>query len=102
MLYRLGEKGLYLNLKERGVFCTIVQSGRNDIRLARSRSLTAKAIDQYAVVLEALHRLAPVMEILLDGVCGPADEVEDLEDPSNVSLRLLVEDFDEVVGATKG
>ena len=101
VLYRLGRKvgskGLYQKLKDRGVRCTIVDLGGNDLRIAQG-PLSERAIDDYALILEALYRISPDMAILVSEQYGTDWKCSQ----SNASLHQLVEDFNEVKGITLG
>lgn len=101
VLFRLGEKGLYTALRQRGgARFVILDIGTND--LTPKRPLTQEVLNQYALVLEAACRLSPKGPILVDEIHYRKDIGDELVDRSNEDLRQLVEDFNELLGAVKG
>ncbi|KAK4696633.1 hypothetical protein P7C71_g1313, partial [Lecanoromycetidae sp. Uapishka_2] len=94
VVYRLGTKNLYSGLQERGFEVAILHMGTN--KLTPKRSLTAEVIENYALVLEALRRIAPEAVMLVTAIHHRKDVNEALVDQSNADLRQLVADFNEV------
>ena len=100
MVFRLGTKGLFSALKQRGVGFVILDIGTNDLH--PKRGLNAQAFEGLALVLEAVVRLVPKGLVLVDEVHYRADIKDAVVDEVNAELRALVADFNKMLGETKG
>ncbi len=100
VLYRLGTKDLFHALHVRGVKQAIIQMGTNDLR--PKQGLTSDALWQYALVLEALHRAAPGVKILVTGLMPRKGAGQALIDQSNANLERLTRDFNQMIGRMSG
>jgi hypothetical protein len=100
VIYRLGTKGLYSRLKQHGVNFVILQMGTNNLR--PKRRLSAGAIEEYALVLEALARVAPGIVVLLTGILPRKDVDRSFIDQSNSDLQQLVRDFNDLREVVQG
>jgi hypothetical protein len=70
----------------------------NDLK--PKRGLTAEALRQYALVLEAVHRAAPEVKILVTGLMPRKDVGQPLIDHSNWHLEEIVREFNQATGLT--
>lgn len=100
VLYRLGSKGLFQGLKSRVVKHVILQMGTNDLR--PKRGLNSQALEQYGLVLEAVHRAAAEVRILVTGLMPRKDVEQSFTDQSNVDLQQLVQDLNGLMDKTSG
>lgn len=100
VIYRLGTKDLYSRLKEHGVDCAVLHMGSNNLR--PKRGLSAEAIEEYGLVVEALARAAPGIVMLLTGIIPRKDIDRTFVDQSNDGLRQLVQDFNDLREAVQG
>lgn len=100
VLYRLDTKGLYYDLRLHGVKYAILHMGTNDLR--PKRGLSAGALEQYALVLEAVHRAAPGVKILVTGLMPRKDVDQVFIHRSNLDLQQLVREYNEMTEQKTG
>jgi hypothetical protein len=100
IIYRLGIGGLYPRLKQHGVNFAILQMGSNNLR--PKRGLSAEAIEEYGLVLEALARAAPGIVMLLTGILPRKDVDRSFIDQSNNDLQRLIRDFNDLREVVQG
>lgn len=100
VLFRVGMKGLFGALGKRGVDVAFLQMGTNDLR--KKRSLDDKAVSDYTLVIEALRRASPGIQIVVGGVMSRADIGQDVVDQSNMSLIRLVDGINSESGSEFG
>ena len=100
VIYRLGTKGLYSGLKQHGVDFAILHMGTNNLR--PKRGLSAEAIKEYGLVLEALARAAPGIVVLLTGILPRKDVDRSFIDQSNSDLQRLAWDFNDLQEVVEG
>jgi hypothetical protein len=74
--------------------------GSNNLR--PKRGLSAEAIEEYGLVVEALARAAPGIVMLLTGIIPRKDIDRTFVDQSNDRLRQLVQDFNDLREAVQG
>jgi hypothetical protein len=100
VIYRLGTKDLYSGLKQHGVNFAILHMGSNNLR--PKRGLSAEAIEEYGLVLEALARAAPGIVVLLTGILPRKNVDRSFIDQSNGNLQQLVQDFNDLREVVQG
>jgi hypothetical protein len=100
VLYRLETKGLFHELKIRGVKHAVLQMGTNDLK--PKRGLSSDALRQYALVLEAMHRASPKVKVLVTGLMPRKDVAQGFIDHSNAGLQHLVQDYNALMDGTSG
>jgi len=64
--------------------------------------LSAEAIEEYGLVLEALARAAPGIVVLLTGILPRKDVDRSFIDQSNSNLQQLVQDFNDLREVVQG
>jgi GDSL-like Lipase/Acylhydrolase family len=100
VLYRLDTKGLFWDLKSHRVKYAVLHMGTNDLR--PKRGLNFATLTQYSLVVEALHRAAPGIKILVTGLMPRTDVDEVFIHRSNQALQNLVQEYNELVGQKLG
>lgn len=100
VIYRLGTKDLYSGLKQHGVNFAILHMGSNNLH--PKRGLSAEAIEEYGLILEALARAAPGIVVLLTGILPRKGVDRSFIDQSNSNLQQLVQDFNDIREGVQG
>lgn len=100
VLYQLDTKGLFWDIRSRGVKHAILQMGTNDLK--PNRGLTAEALGQYALVLEAGDRAAPTVKVLVTWLLPRKDVAPGVVGQSDTSLQRLVQDYNAMSGHKSG